>query len=107
MLAAKFRRSQSALRMFQYAHNLGFAKSALSYRNLLVHRAEKILPMQPLTFRGDFRASGKPGAVQTAREIAAIMGWKESYVERILDKYVHPLSILNNLSDRISNGSAA
>jgi len=43
----------------------------------------------------------------TAREIAAIMGWKESYVERILDKYVHRLSILNNLSDRISIGSAA
>ncbi|ACM03699.1 Hypothetical Protein RSKD131_3839 [Cereibacter sphaeroides KD131] len=52
MLAAQFGHSQTAPRLMQHAHDLGFGETALLHRNLLVHPAEKFYFRIPLPWGG-------------------------------------------------------
>src|SRR5690606_38057417 len=57
MLPAQLRHRNSAFRLAQHGHDLGFAKSALLHQNLLEHLAEKILLLNPLIRGEDYPAS--------------------------------------------------
>src|SRR5690606_8017600 len=56
MLPAQLRHRNSAFRLAQHGHDLGFAKSALLHQNLLEHLAEKILLLNPLIRGEDYRS---------------------------------------------------
>src|SRR5690606_17429779 len=56
MLPAQLRHRNSAFRLAQHGHDLGFAKSALLHQNLLEHLAEKILLLNPLIRGEDYQA---------------------------------------------------
>ena len=51
---AKLRHCYTALSLAQNRKDLGFAKSRRFHANLLVQCAEKILLINPLSFRGDY-----------------------------------------------------
>src|SRR5690606_26241889 len=57
MLPAQLRHRNSAFRLAQHGHDLGFAKSALLHQNLLEHLAEKILLLNPLMRGEDYPSS--------------------------------------------------
>ena len=59
MLAAELRHRKPPFRLAQHAHDLAFRETALLHRNLLVDLAEKILQMNPLNDRGDYRTADK------------------------------------------------
>ncbi len=52
VLPAKLRYGDTAFRLAQHSHDLGFGKSALLHQNLLEHLAEKILLSKPI-IRGE------------------------------------------------------
>ena len=51
------RHSSAALSLAQDREDLRFGVSAGLHLNLLMHTAEKILLMQPRTFRGDYHSA--------------------------------------------------
>lgn len=55
MLATQVRHRQITLGLTQLDHDLGLGETALLHRNLLVHRAEKILLPHPLNHGEDYR----------------------------------------------------
>lgn len=55
MLPAKLRYGDTAFRLAQHSHDLGFGKSALLHHNLLEHLAEKILLLKPLICGEDYQ----------------------------------------------------
>ena len=55
MLAAKLRHRHTTLSLAQNRKYLGLTVFRLLHKNLLVQNAEKILLINPLNFRGDYR----------------------------------------------------
>ena len=55
MLPAQFRHGRSGLSLLQNGHDLAVGKTRIFHRNLLSSDDEKILLMNTLLFRGDYR----------------------------------------------------
>src|SRR5690606_34224288 len=75
MLPAQLRHRNSAFRLAQHGHDLGFAKSALLHQNLLEHLAEKILLLNPLIRGEDYQmATAAKRSWHHFRKCAHFMG---------------------------------
>ncbi|ASY72478.1 Mobile element protein (plasmid) [Sinorhizobium fredii CCBAU 83666] len=79
MFAAQVGNRHPALRLAQYRHDLGFAKSALLHQNLLEHLAEKILLLKPLIRGEDYPRIGHNRVQLNHAQLLALidgMDWK-------------------------------
>ncbi|MEY9773058.1 hypothetical protein ABIA14_005399 [Sinorhizobium fredii] len=82
MFAAQVGNRHPALRLAQYRHDLGFAKSALLHQNLLEHLAEKILLLKPLIRGEDYPGSASTTSTGTRRGTDGAEIWQSSLRQR-------------------------